>query len=103
MIAEKLLQLPAFVWFEGVCFELRVISEGQRELILTYVITTVGEKSRHSGTFKNSGSWANPFIGEGGPYYCGFLYLVEGIETDRDFSKAIDETRQFLQSNKLLQ
>ena len=103
MIAEKLLQLPAFVWFEEICFELRVISEGQRELRLAYVITTVGEKSRHAATFKNSGSWGNPFIKEGEPYYCDFLYLIEGIETDRDFSLAIYRAKQFLQSNKLLQ
>lgn len=103
MIAEKLLQLPAWVQFEGIEFELRVFSEGQKELRLCYAFYNIDENSRHALDIKDTGSWGNPFIKEGEPYYCDFLYLIEGIETDRDFSKAIDQAKQFLQSNKLLQ
>lgn len=96
MIVEKILtDLPPWVVYEGINFELRLISNGTDEMKLVYGISYVDDDSKHKLDIEVHGCWENPLYVEGGSS-TGFLYLVEGIENDNDLLAVITETRDFL-------
>ena len=98
MITEKLLKLPMTVSLEGVEFELKVYKNG-REIRLCYAYLMHEKDSKHAYDLDFWGHWENPLLNGA----CTFLYLVEGIRNDKDLLAAIEETKQFLQSNRLLE
>ena len=92
-----LLELPAWVTFEGVTFELRVFSEGQKELRLCYAYLMHRDDSPHAQTIDTFGHFENRLLGS----TCSSLYLVEGIDDNRSMGRAIRETKKFLKKHGL--
>lgn len=101
-IVPLLLALPPYVTYQGVSFELLIFPNGN-EMRLVYAILNVGENSPHYPLYQEYGCWENPLIHPGDVYGCGFLYLVEGIESDNDLVRAVAETKEFLKKNNLLE
>jgi len=102
MIAEEFLKLPAFIEFEGITFQLQLINDGNTELRLVYDVDALADYCNHKTHWDQFGYWLNPFINPNQVYPCGFLYLVEGIMTDDDLIKAIEQTNVFLRTNHLM-
>jgi hypothetical protein len=50
--------------------------------------------------YTDYGCWENPLLYQE-KYLCGFLYLVEGIDSDKSLGKAIDGVRSFINKHKL--
>lgn len=85
----------AWNWGENHEFNFQIIYD-TNEMRLVYQLNT-----RMDGT---PTAWDNPFLkdSDGNPKYCGFLYLVENIQTELDFDIAIMDTYFFLDKNNLL-
>jgi hypothetical protein len=93
-IIEKLGELPGSVTVEGGVFELQLIVNGRNDDIrLVYTILYFEEKSDHYESWKEYGSWHNPF--NGGALQ-GFLFLIENISDQWDLANAIKECTNFL-------
>lgn len=93
-IIEKFGQLPGSVTVEGCTFELQLIVNGRSDDVrLVYAFLYVDEKSEHYQTYKDYGSWNNPF--NGGAMQ-GFLFLVENISDQWDLADAIRLCEEFL-------
>ena len=83
MIVEELLQLPAWVSFEGIEFTLQLFSNGSH-MRLAYGIGGVSDDSPHKRDIDDFGSWSNIVVDSQDPPFQGFLMLYENIETDVD-------------------
>lgn len=93
-IIEKFGKLPGSVTIEGGVFELQLIINGRADDIrLVYAVLYFDEKSEHYKTWKEVGSWYNPF--NGGALQ-GFLFLIENISDQWDLADAIKECTNFL-------
>jgi hypothetical protein len=99
MIVEKFASLPPWITYEGVVFELQLIIDGiPNDVRLCYCLSYTNANSKHYIEYKENDAWLNPF--QNGARQ-GFLYLIEGIETDEDLIEAIDNCHEFLKKNNL--
>lgn len=96
-IVNKLLILPSTVEHEGIVFVLNIFKNGG-ELRLCYDVSYVNVGSPHKNKWEEFGCWNNIFLDSN----TGFLYLVEGIQTDEELEEAINRTKAFLTKNKLI-
>lgn len=96
MITNKLFKLPPFIIFEGITFEFRLFI-GQDEIRLSYDIAGTADNSKHLKSVLTNGCWDNPFT----DHLCAFLYLYEGIMTDKDLEKALNDCYSFIKKYKL--
>ncbi len=92
-IIEKFGQLPGSVTVEGGVFELQLIVIRADDIRLVYAILYFEEKSDHYKTWKECGSWNNPFNGRS---LQGFLFMIENISDQWDLADAIKECTNFL-------
>lgn len=99
MIMEKLFKLPPYVGYQGVTFMFEIFANGNHEVRICYAIDSVDPHSPHEDTINECGAWYNTFNQN---KLQTFLYLIEGINTDEDLDKALDECYEFLKEKDLL-
>lgn len=98
-VVIEFLNLPAFITFEGIEFELKLFKDGDKESRLVYSIYDVGKGSPHKEMYDEYGCFENRLLNK---KRCSFLFLYEGITDENQFLYAILEARKFLLINVLI-
>jgi hypothetical protein len=93
-ITKGILELPAYVRHEGVEYVFRLFINHE-EVRLVYEIYDVSPTSKHYQTYSDFGG----VINENGGMK-GFLFLIEGIETDEDLLEGINELKNKIDNLK---
>jgi hypothetical protein len=95
MVIETYLKLPTFVEFEGVIFELVIITKDRRGVNLCFAIRKARLGSPHLIDVEHYGSFMNPFQ----KGLCDFLWLRERIKSDEEMLSALRDVKAFIQCN----
>lgn len=95
----KLVNLPSYVEYEGVEFELRLLINGTRDIRITYNIYSCNESSKHKKDIDKYGLWKNPFF-DG--RLKDFLFFYSGILDNLTFEETIEQCIDFLNKNKII-
>lgn len=89
--------LPAVIHYEGIAFTFSII-HSVTELKICYGIEYIDTESKHYAEYKANKRWYNPFTQR----HCDFIFLHEGIQSDRQLEQAIINCFKYLEQRKLL-
>lgn len=96
MIRSIVHNLPGFIYFEGITFQLAILGTNDKALRITYIISNINANSPHYITHRDSGGkWLNRFDNN---TLSKSLITSKDIRTDADFRINLHFVRSFLKS-----